>query len=84
MVGRLQRSGQLTEREALTRLKSLVDIPIERHALQDLVLGSWRRRKNVALVDGLYVELAARLQAALVTLDARLARATHLAEVVTL
>jgi predicted nucleic acid-binding protein len=82
VIGRLQRAGHLSEKEASARLRSLVDLSIERHPLPDLLLGAWRRRRNVALVDALYVELASRLQAPLITVDGHLARATRLAEVV--
>ncbi|HMA47520.1 MAG TPA: hypothetical protein VKP11_10020 [Frankiaceae bacterium] len=44
---------------------------------------SCERRADLRLVDALYVELAARLHARLVTTDQRLARATPLAEVIT-
>jgi predicted nucleic acid-binding protein len=82
-LGRLQRAGQITEKEGVVRLKSLVALPLERHRLPDLLLGAWRRRENVALVDGFYVELAARLQAPLITADSRLSRATRMAELIT-
>lgn len=55
---------------------------LQRHALESLLAGAWARRENLRLVDSLYVELAAQLNAPLVTTDRRLARATPLAEVV--
>jgi len=81
-LGRLQRSGQLLEREVTSRLKLLSEAPIERHLLSELILGAWRRRKNLRLVDGLYVELASQLGVRLLTTDARLAAATRVAELV--
>jgi predicted nucleic acid-binding protein len=38
-----------------------------------LVEGAWSRRQNLRLVDALYVELALRLEAPLVTTGGRLA-----------
>ena len=81
-LGRLQRSGQLRDREVTRRLTLLSDAPIERHLLSELILGAWRRRKNLRLVDALYVELASQLGLLLLTTDARLAAATRVAELV--
>jgi predicted nucleic acid-binding protein len=81
-LGRLQRSGQLREREVTSRLKLLSEAPIERHLMSELILGAWRRRKNLRLVDALYVELASQLGLRLLTTDARLAAATRVAELV--
>jgi predicted nucleic acid-binding protein len=79
-LGRLQRNGQLSERDVTSRLRLLAEAPIERHLLSPLVLGAWRRRKNLRLVDALYVELASQLDLSLLTTDARLAGATRVAE----
>ncbi len=81
-LGRLQRNGELAERDVTSRLKLLAEAPIERHLLSQLVLGAWRRRKNLRLVDGLYVELASQLGLPLLTTDTRLAAATRVAELV--
>jgi predicted nucleic acid-binding protein len=81
-LGRLHRNGQLSERDVTSRLRLLAAAPIERHLLSPLVLGAWRRRKNLRLVDALYVELASQLGLSLLTTDARLAGATRVAELV--
>jgi predicted nucleic acid-binding protein len=81
-LGRLQRSRQLAEREVASRLKLLAEAPIERHMLPPLLSGAWRRRKNLRLVDALYVELASQLGLPLLTADARLAGATRVAELI--
>jgi len=60
----------------------LTEAPIERHPLSPLLLGAWRRRKNLRLVDALYVELASQLDLPLLTTDTRLASATRVAELV--
>ena len=79
-IGRLVRAGKVSEKEASVRIRGLMAIPIERHLLPDLLSGAWRRRRNVALVDALYVELAEALTAPLITFDARLVRSSRLAE----
>jgi predicted nucleic acid-binding protein len=81
-LGRLQRNGQLSERDVTSRLRLLAEAPIDRHPLSPLVLGAWRRRKNLRLVDALYVELASQLGLPLLTTDTRLAAATRVAELV--
>jgi predicted nucleic acid-binding protein len=81
-LGRLQRDGRLAERDVASRLKFLAEAPIERHRLSSLLLGAWRRRKNIRLVDALYVELASQLGLPLLTADTRLAAATRVAELV--
>lgn len=83
-LGRLQRNGLLVERDVASRLRLLAEAPIERHLLSKLVLGAWRRRKNLRLVDALYVELATQLGLPLLTTDTRLAAATRVAELVAL
>jgi predicted nucleic acid-binding protein len=79
-LGRLQRDGQLTVRQATTRLQHLAAAPLQRHFLAPLLNGAWKIRHNLRLVDVLYVELANRLEAPVVTTDARLAAASPVAE----
>ena len=79
-IGRLHRAGRLGERDVTGRLKLLMEAPIERHLLAPLMLGAWRRRKNLRLVDALYVELASQLGLPLITADTRLASASRIAE----
>lgn len=82
-VGRMQRAGELTAREAGQRLDAAMDIPLRRELLDDLVAGAWRRRNRLRLADALYVELASRHDMPLLTTDARLGRAVRIAEVIT-
>jgi predicted nucleic acid-binding protein len=81
-LGRLHRDGRLTAAQVRSRLDALVDAPIERHPLPSVVLGAWARRRNLRLVDALYVELAESLGATLVTTDGRLASSARIAELV--
>jgi predicted nucleic acid-binding protein len=82
-LGRLSRAGHIEPAAAEARLALLDSMPVRRHLLPALLSGAWARRADLRLVDALYVELAARLEAPLITTDQRLARATALAEVVT-
>jgi predicted nucleic acid-binding protein len=82
-LGRLHRAGKLPARAVAIRLRQVAAAPIRRHDLAALVEGAWKLRHNLRLVDALYVELAARLDAPLVTTDAALAAASRSAELVT-
>lgn len=81
-LGRLQRDGRLTVAQVRSRLDALAEAPVERHFLASILLGAWARRRNLRLVDALYVELAEQLGAALVTTDRRLATSSTVAEMV--
>jgi predicted nucleic acid-binding protein len=81
-LGRLHRDGRLTAVQVRSRLDVLVDAPVERHHLPSVVAGAWVRRRNLRLVDALYVELAERLDMKLVTTDGRLATSAAVAELV--
>ena len=83
-IGRLHRAGVLDDRGVEKALLHLKDLPVTRHPLPPLLIGAWRRRESLRLVDALYVELAAKLDVSLITTDKRLARATPLAEVIDL
>lgn len=79
-LGRLSRANTVPAdavAEAITRLEQA---PLSRHPVVELVAGTWARRAEFRLVDGLYVELASRLGAPLLTTDRRLARACAIAE----
>jgi predicted nucleic acid-binding protein len=71
-LGRLERSRRLSSEAARTRLGRLEDAVITRHPLAPLVVSAWGRRAQLRLVDALYVELAERLGAPLLTTDRRL------------
>ncbi|MGH2879341.1 MAG: type II toxin-antitoxin system VapC family toxin [Solirubrobacteraceae bacterium] len=75
-LGRLHRAGEIDQGAVTTALEQLELAPIQRHPLTGLLKGAWERRESLRLVDALYVELAATLDAsALLSTDARLARA---------
>ena len=66
------------------RLDIVAQAPFERHGLEPLLAAAWARRANVRLVDALYVALAERLSAVLITLDKGLATAAPRAELLKL
>jgi predicted nucleic acid-binding protein len=82
-LGRLHRSGVLSARLVTQRLEAAAEAPIERHPLPELLQGAWGRHERIRLANALYVELAERLEAPLITTDTALARSTHIAEAVT-
>jgi len=81
-LGRLQRAGELETESVESKLRELARAPIERHPVTELLLGTWRRRAQLRLVDALYVELAVSRGVPLVTTDRRL-HAAPSADVVT-
>jgi predicted nucleic acid-binding protein len=82
-LGRLHRAGELEQSAVAAALDELAAAPIERHQLASLLSGAWGRRENQRLLDALYSELAASLDSsALLTTDARLARAENRAELI--
>ncbi|MFV1969437.1 MAG: type II toxin-antitoxin system VapC family toxin [Acidimicrobiia bacterium] len=83
VLGRLHGGGHLTVRQVNARLQRIAAAPIQWHALPPLLAGAWRRRHNLRLVDGLYVELGNELDASIVATDAVLASASPVAEQIT-
>jgi predicted nucleic acid-binding protein len=82
-LGRLYRAGEVTPTGVSEALDALTAAPLRRHPLSPLLQGAWERRENQRLVDALYTELAASLDSiALLTTDARLARADDRAELI--
>lgn len=79
-LGRLHRAEAVTTAHVRAALDHLVAMPVRRHPLPELLAGAWRQRASLRVLDALYVELAARLQAPLLTTDLRLARASSHAE----
>lgn len=57
-------------------LRHLAGFPIRRMPLAPLLERMWQLRHNVTAYDAAYIALAERLDAALITCDARLASAT--------
>lgn len=68
-------AAQLGPSAALAALDDLVRLPLRRVPHRDLIPRAWELRENLSFYDALYVALAERLEATLVTFDARLARA---------
>jgi predicted nucleic acid-binding protein len=81
VLGRLTRAGDLDDDTVTRLIGRVVDAPIERHPVHELMAGAWARRSRLRLADALYVELAAARGAALVTTDRRL-RAVPMVDVV--
>ncbi len=83
-LGRLARGGYLDEGLVEPLLGQLGRAPFVRYALRPLLAAAWGLRHNLALRDAMYVVLARRLGATLVTADARLAQAPALGGAVAL
>ena len=83
-LGRLHRAGELPADAVEAALRELGSAPIVRHHLADLLVAAWQARDRLRLVDALYVELSRKLGASVLSTDARLARASGRAELVTL
>ncbi len=70
--------GHLDKRSAREAVHSLREFPVERHPDRYLIERAFSPHENLTVYDGLYVALAAALDATLVTADARLAAAPRL------
>lgn len=81
-LGWLHRAGELSADAVTTALGELESAPIARHPLADLIAGAWQARDRFRLMDALYVELAEKIRAGLLTTDARLARTAPRVELV--
>lgn len=77
-LGRLVRAGEVAADDVPPLLDTLARAPFTRYPLPPLPGPAWRLRANLSLRDALYVLLARRLGATLLTADARLARAPGL------
>ncbi|MCK5652192.1 MAG: type II toxin-antitoxin system VapC family toxin [Gemmatimonadetes bacterium] len=69
--------GALAEPRAEQALTAYLDLPLTRHGHQALLRRALSLRENFTAYDAVYVALAERLDAPLLTADARLARACH-------
>lgn len=75
-LARLHRAGTMSAEDVTARLRLLMRFEIQRLPITDALLEeAWGLRDNVAARDALYVALARRLRARLLTTDGRLARA---------
>ncbi|RFU21574.1 type II toxin-antitoxin system VapC family toxin [Geodermatophilus marinus] len=75
VLRRQQRGGHLPLRRAEQALTDLTDLPVRRAPHRALLGRCWELRENLSSYDAAYVALAEALAVALVTADARLARA---------
>lgn len=82
-IGRLERAGRLTGREASGHVDSLARSTFERHPVAPLLDGAWQMRANLRLVDALYVALARQLGVTVLSTDRALAAASDLVVAIT-
>ena len=71
----LVRAGKITADRAADARTDLDDLAITRYGHEPLADRIWARRENLTAYDAAFVALAEALDTALVTCDARLARA---------
>ena len=72
------RAGEISARAAHAALTDLLEMRLQRVSHHLLAERAWELRENVSFYDGLYVALAEALEAPLITLDSRLAKAPGL------
>ena len=77
-LGRMVRDRAIEESSVAPALAVLTRAPIRRSPIAPLLAEAWSLRANVSQRDALYVVLARRLKATLLTADRRLARAPGL------
>ncbi|MGH3458777.1 type II toxin-antitoxin system VapC family toxin [Aeromicrobium sp.] len=80
-LGRMQRSGLLTEDQATNAVRGCIAVPMDRRSLPELLAGAWSLRSKFSLRDALYVELAEDTGCRLITSDAKLGRQYEQADV---
>ena len=78
-VRRQWRHGSLGDERADIAIDALSRLEIMRFEHRALLPRAWELRRNLTFADGLYVALAEQLGIPLVTLDARIAAAPHIA-----
>jgi predicted nucleic acid-binding protein len=69
-------AGRLSSQRGAGALQDYTDLAVARYAHQPLMARAWELRGTVSAYDAQYVVLAEFLDAALVTADGRLARAS--------
>ena len=72
------RAGEVSARKAGAALDDLLEMRLQKVPHRHLIDRAWELRDNVSFYDGLYVALAEALDAPLLTLDGKLARASGL------
>jgi predicted nucleic acid-binding protein len=78
VLRRLVLADKLPEGHALQALATAQRLGLRRHPSRSLWPRAWELRTNLSAYDALYVALAERLDAPLLTADARLSRAPEL------
>jgi predicted nucleic acid-binding protein len=68
-------TGKLSEARAQPAFEALVDLRMQRYSHANLLERIWSLRNNLSAYDASYVALAESLEAPLLTLDARIAKA---------
>ena len=68
-------AGTMTEARCIRAIRYLAALPFPRYEASPLLERAFELRSTVTVYDGVYVALAERLGATLVTMDGRLARA---------
>lgn len=79
-LGRLNRAGHLPAAAVSSLLPRVANARIHRHPVGHLLVGAWDRRGELSLADALYVELAERMDAPIISTDDRLVAAAPRAE----
>ena len=75
VLRRFARERVIEVAEAEEAVQNLLALDLQRHSHEGLLERAWTLRQNMTPYDAMYVALAEALGAALVTCDARLARA---------
>jgi predicted nucleic acid-binding protein len=76
ILRRLEAASSITSTEAALAFEDLRSLPVETWAYEPLAERIWKLRATVTSYDAAYVALADMLEAPLITLDRKLARAT--------
>lgn len=72
---RLTLDGVIHDDDAAAAIDDLLELDLQRHSHEGLLVHGWALRKNITAYDAVYVALAEALGATLVTCDARLTKA---------
>lgn len=72
-----ERARRIDAHQAQVAAQTLLDLPIAKYPTLPLLERAWTLRQNFTAYDAMYVALAEALGTALVTADARLARAVQ-------
>jgi predicted nucleic acid-binding protein len=78
-VRRQWRHGSLSDQRASIAIDALGALEIMRFEHRALLPRAWELRHDLTFTDGLYIALAEQLKIPLITLDARIAAAPHIA-----